>query len=333
MTNVDATNQTLNKSVANLNESQNQTKSSPTVKETQLSAKEQQLQAQKERTLFCINIDQRCTEDIIFELFLQAGPIENLVRKPDRNGNLIALITYKHLESCDYAIKLFNGISLFNQPLKVQFSQNSLTSRGSMSNLNTPNTRENVINNYSNLNNKSNSDSNNLQTPNSNNRNRMRQQIDMNNSQSMPSLGEQNGIINLMLQQFSQNMLQTQLFTSPQVPQPLMMGNQAFNRSKSGSNLQEFNDVPNDSHQSRRANHYDRQNYNRAQSYHQHHHSRSNHNQDDSQRHDSYNRPQQQHHHHHNHHQQQRHHNSHHMDQSHSRERNRSRRSRSRSRL
>lgn len=279
MTNVDETNQTLNKSVANLNESQNQTKSSPNVKENQPSAKEQQLQAQKDRTLFCINIDQRCTEDIIFELFLQAGPIENIIRKPDRNGNLIALITYKHLESCDYAIKLFNGINLFNQPLKVQFSQNSLTSRGSMSNLNTPITRENLINNYSNLNN--NSNGSNLQTPisSSSNRNRMRQQIDINNSQSMPSLGAQNGIMNLMFQQFSQNMLQTQLFTSPQVPQPLMMDNQAFNRSKSGSNLQEFTDVPSEGHQSRRTNHYDRQNSSRAQSYHQYHQSRSHHNQ------------------------------------------------------
>ena len=28
-------------------------------------------QNSKEKTLFCINIDQRCTEDILFELFLQ----------------------------------------------------------------------------------------------------------------------------------------------------------------------------------------------------------------------------------------------------------------------
>lgn len=45
------------------------------------------------------------------------------MRKPDRNGNIIALITYKHVESCDFAIRLFNGIKLFNQSLKVQQSQ------------------------------------------------------------------------------------------------------------------------------------------------------------------------------------------------------------------
>ena len=34
-------------------------------------------------------------------------------------------MTYKHLESCDYAIKIFNNIHLYNQQLRVQFSQNS----------------------------------------------------------------------------------------------------------------------------------------------------------------------------------------------------------------
>ncbi|RNA30385.1 RNA-binding 7 [Brachionus plicatilis] len=90
---------------------------------TNSQSKEQFIQSQKDRTLFCINIDQNCSEDILYELFLQVGPIDNIVRKADRNGNIIALITYKHIESCDYAIRLFNGIKLFNQSLKVQQSQ------------------------------------------------------------------------------------------------------------------------------------------------------------------------------------------------------------------
>ena len=45
-----------------------------------------------------------------------------MVRKPDRNGNIIALITYKHIESVDYSIKLFDKILLFGQRLKVQLS-------------------------------------------------------------------------------------------------------------------------------------------------------------------------------------------------------------------
>lgn len=80
--------------------------------------------SQKDRTLFVINFDERTTEDILYELFLQSGPIETIVRKPDRNGQLIALITYKNIESVDYAIKLFNDLYLFGQRLKVNLSQN-----------------------------------------------------------------------------------------------------------------------------------------------------------------------------------------------------------------
>lgn len=45
-------------------ESQNNTK-------TNHLSKEKHIQSQKDRTLFCINIDQNCTEDILYELFLQ----------------------------------------------------------------------------------------------------------------------------------------------------------------------------------------------------------------------------------------------------------------------
>ena len=42
-----------------------------TVVVPQLTAREKQQQEQKERTLFCINIDSRTTEEILYELFLQ----------------------------------------------------------------------------------------------------------------------------------------------------------------------------------------------------------------------------------------------------------------------
>jgi len=93
------------------------------IKEALVKRKSENFNDNKDRTLFCINIDQRCTEEILYELFLQAGPIENVIRKEDRNGNLICLIIYKHIKSCDYAIKILNGITLFNMSLKVQLSQ------------------------------------------------------------------------------------------------------------------------------------------------------------------------------------------------------------------
>ena len=111
----------------------------------QLTPREKQQQEQKERTLFCINIDSRTTEEILYELFLQvkkkhsfhslsflililiiilykAGPIDNVVRKPDKKGNIFCLITFKYVDSCDYAIKLFNGINIYGKSLKVQQS-------------------------------------------------------------------------------------------------------------------------------------------------------------------------------------------------------------------
>jgi hypothetical protein len=36
-----------------------------------LNSLQQSKDSQKDRTLFCINIDQKCTEDILYELFLQ----------------------------------------------------------------------------------------------------------------------------------------------------------------------------------------------------------------------------------------------------------------------
>lgn len=98
----------------------------------------------KDRTLFCINIEAKCSEDILYELFLQAGPIEKIIRKEDKNGNLICLITYKHAVSCDYAIKIFNGISLFGMPMKVQLSQQPGAAGGTER-------RRQSINNYQNI--------------------------------------------------------------------------------------------------------------------------------------------------------------------------------------
>ncbi len=44
---------------------------SNTLKNKASIAQTDQQQYNKDRTLFCINIDQKCTEDILYELFLQ----------------------------------------------------------------------------------------------------------------------------------------------------------------------------------------------------------------------------------------------------------------------
>lgn len=56
----------LSEDLAPTETAQDSIKSSP-----QAQTREQIIQSQKDRTLFCINIDQNCTEDILYELFLQ----------------------------------------------------------------------------------------------------------------------------------------------------------------------------------------------------------------------------------------------------------------------
>jgi len=142
---------------------------------------------QKERTIFVINFDEKCTEDILYELFLQAGPIDSIVRKADKNGHLIALATFKHIESVDYAVNLFNNILLFSQKLKVQHSQKTASQSQQQAELN-----------------KSSSSPAGLSTPLGMNRSYSRNQVNENvyDSPKMPLL-QQQPIMQLMTAQFS----------------------------------------------------------------------------------------------------------------------------------
>lgn len=226
--------------------SQSTVKTSSQTQSSQLSAKEQQIQAHKDRTLFCINIDEKCTEDILYELFLQVGPIDNIIRKADRNGNIISLVTYKHIESCEYAIKLFNGINLFNQSLKVQFCQNSqLNTRSSTTTSSTTTSTS------------------------SRHTERSRHSIESSSQQPNP--------VNISMQPLmltaQQNLLQ---LMSPLIQQFSPLFNQQtslvsdYNRSKSGLNLCE-QDV--DYRPRRRNDRQENVSYNsRGSSQHQHHH-------------------------------------------------------------
>ena len=73
-------------------------------------------------TLFVGNLDFCVTEEILYELFLQAGPLKRVkipidyrTKKPHKFG----FVTFKHICSVNYAISLLNGIKLFNSNLAV----------------------------------------------------------------------------------------------------------------------------------------------------------------------------------------------------------------------
>ncbi|XP_053942953.1 RNA-binding protein 7 [Cuculus canorus] len=83
--------------------------------------------AEADRTLFVGNLDPRVTEELIFELFHQAGPVIKVKIPKDRDGRpkQFAFVNFKHEESVPYGLSLLNGIKLYGRPIKIQFRAGS----------------------------------------------------------------------------------------------------------------------------------------------------------------------------------------------------------------
>ncbi|KAG9466705.1 splicing regulator RBM11 [Eleutherodactylus coqui] len=80
-------------------------------------------QEEADRTIFVGNLDCNVKEEILYELFLQAGPLTKVTIAKDKEGNLksFGFVCFKHPESVPYAISLLNGIRLFGRPIKLQY--------------------------------------------------------------------------------------------------------------------------------------------------------------------------------------------------------------------
>nr|ALG65079.1 RBM11 [Apis cerana cerana]ALG65080.1 RBM11 [Apis cerana cerana] len=81
------------------------------------------------RTLWCGNLSEKVTEEILYELFLQGGPVQRVTIPKDRDGKqrTYGFVTYKHINSVLYALELFDGTSLFNRPLNMSPRKNALS--------------------------------------------------------------------------------------------------------------------------------------------------------------------------------------------------------------
>nr|XP_039262676.1 RNA-binding protein 7-like [Styela clava] len=78
--------------------------------------------SEDERTLWVGSVDNRVTEEILWELFLQAGPLESVkIPKDFKTGRKrnFAFIKFQHKESVPYVIELMNGIILYDSALKL----------------------------------------------------------------------------------------------------------------------------------------------------------------------------------------------------------------------
>ncbi|XP_074757948.1 splicing regulator RBM11 isoform X1 [Athene noctua] len=76
-----------------------------------------------DRTLFVGNLESRVREEILYELFLQAGPLTKVTICKDKEGKpkSFGFVCFKHKESVPYAIALLNGIRLYGRPIKVHY--------------------------------------------------------------------------------------------------------------------------------------------------------------------------------------------------------------------
>ncbi|XP_037533376.1 RNA-binding protein 7 [Nematolebias whitei] len=101
------------------------------------------IEDEADRTLFIRNIDTRVTEELLFELFLQAGPLVRTKIPKDTEGKQksFGFAVYKHEVSVPYAMQLLNGTCLFGRNLQVQFRTGSShsSSPGNSQNSSPPN--------------------------------------------------------------------------------------------------------------------------------------------------------------------------------------------------
>ena len=75
------------------------------------------------RTLWCGGIGEKVTEEVLYELFLNAGPLERVTIPKDRETKKpknFGFIVYEHEESVKFAFDLFNGTELHRGRIRLQ---------------------------------------------------------------------------------------------------------------------------------------------------------------------------------------------------------------------
>lgn len=67
------------------------------------------------RTLRVTEFHPNVTRDLLRELFMQVGPVRNVVLRPDH-----AFIEFQDSESVAYALAAMDGVHLFGTPLRME---------------------------------------------------------------------------------------------------------------------------------------------------------------------------------------------------------------------
>ncbi|KAI7727690.1 hypothetical protein M8C21_008153 [Ambrosia artemisiifolia] len=76
----------------------------------------------QDATAYVGNLDPQASEELLWELFVQAGPVVNVYVPKDRVTNLhqgYGFVEFRSEEDADYAIKVLNMIKLYGKPIRV----------------------------------------------------------------------------------------------------------------------------------------------------------------------------------------------------------------------
>jgi splicing factor 3B subunit 4 len=79
----------------------------------------------QDATVYAGNLDPQVTEELVWELFLQVGPVANVYMPKDRVAGAhqgYGFVEFRGEEDAEYAVKVLNMIKLFGKPLRVSKS-------------------------------------------------------------------------------------------------------------------------------------------------------------------------------------------------------------------
>jgi len=76
----------------------------------------------QDATVYCGNLDEKVSEPLLWELFLQSGPVVNVHMPKDRITQAhqgYGFVEFMGEDDADYAIKIMNMIKVYGKPIRV----------------------------------------------------------------------------------------------------------------------------------------------------------------------------------------------------------------------
>jgi len=89
-------------------------------------------QRNQDATCYCGNLDDRVTEELLFELMVQVGPVVNVHMPKDKVTMATqgyGFVEFQTEQSADYCVKVMNMVKLYDKPIRVNKSSQDRKSR------------------------------------------------------------------------------------------------------------------------------------------------------------------------------------------------------------